>query len=215
MADTATTEDFKWFDWKTSRVAEGSLGSYYEVWPDGSYFWQDYTGYQISGGPYGGWIDSLGNRGGSWNTPYQITVVNANAPQGTPKPGSGSKAPAATTTTITTTTPAKAPAKAKGAPPPSLTEEAPTEQYIDDYGSLVQIFASGASYYEFADGTWTFKDGHGNQWDGDAAGNYCDSFGNCTGAWDTSGQLFGIPMQTFLIGAGIVAFVLIMGGRRR
>lgn len=81
----------------------------------------------------------------------------------------------------------------------------------DGAGGATCVFASGASYYFSANGDWTYIDAQNNSYSGDAQGNYCDSFGNCTPGWTTSG----IPTWVWYVGAGALVLALFMGRGRR
>lgn len=72
----------------------------------------------------------------------------------------------------------------------------------DRQGGIATYMASGAVYYVLPNGAWMYSDGSGNEYIGDANGNYCDSQGNCYGAW---GETRGIWM---LVGAALLLWIL-------
>jgi len=217
----------------------GNDGSYYLENPNGAWLSQEGTNsplgsdFRCWGDATGSWICDDGSTGGNWTNskgaPIRKKAQQAKAaatatPTPTPVP---TQSPSGATSPPLTITP--------GSPPPEVHDqnEKPLREYIDDYGSLVQIFASGASYYQFTNGTWTYDDGQGYSITGDAQGNACDSDGYCRGNpnWASTaggggggggGGLFGNVAWggALTIGAIVVVALIVLtggggGGRRK
>lgn len=92
-------------------------------------------------------------------------------------------------------------------------------QQTDNVGGILFIFQSGASYYEAPTGMWSYINAQGTQFTGDAQGNYCDSYGNCSGAWATGLQSVWNTLTSgntplYILG-GLLVLALLSGGRRR
>lgn len=190
--------------------------SYYED-SAGNWGFQDASGFKAWGSAVGDYCDSTGFCKGSWTSAptttqqakAQATKQAASAKkQATPQTAANTQAPTAQAAPTT---------QLAGMCSPPANLLAPGDSVVsstsDGAGGATCVFASGASYYIAANGNWTYIDPMNNSYSGDASGNYCDSFGNCTGSWLTKSSIIsGIPDIAVY---GGIAVLLIMLARRR